>query len=146
VNFSLDTSAVVAILRDNPPQMRRRLRRAMARGASISISSVALYELWHGVARSARRSENAERLRAFLAGNVTIEAFDEEDAAMAGELRARLESAGRPIGPYDLMIAAQALVRGTTVVTANVAEFSRVQGLAWQNWSAQAPRRSRNPG
>ncbi|MGH7088586.1 MAG: PIN domain-containing protein [Stellaceae bacterium] len=89
------------------------------------------------MARSARRRENAERLRTFLSGNIGIAAFEEDDAAAAGDLRASLEAVGTPIGPYDLLIAAQALRSGATLVTANVAEFARVRGLTWQDWSAK---------
>ena len=65
------------------------------------------------------------------------------NAVVARETRpwyrlAALETAGMPIGPYDLLIAAQALRSGATLVTANVAEFSRVHGLAWQDWTAKA--------
>lgn len=60
--------------------------------------------------------------------------FEEEDAQMAGMLRAELETAGRPIGAYDLLIAGQALRHNLTLVTANVREFSRVQNLLWQDW------------
>jgi predicted nucleic acid-binding protein len=88
LTYLLDTNAVIAILRDQPLQVRRRLRRALARDATIAVSSVVLYELWHGVMRSQRRAENAERLRAFLAGNIAVVPFDEADAAAAGELRA----------------------------------------------------------
>ncbi len=56
----------------------------------------------------------------------------------AGNLRAALETAGRPIGPYDLLIAAQALRNGATLLTANVSEFARVPGLVWQDWTAKA--------
>lgn len=134
MNYFLDMDTVVAILRDKPPQVRRRLRRALVRGASIFVSSVVLYELWYGVERSARRSENAERVRAFLAGDVSVAALDEEDASVAGRIRAALEASGKAIGPYDVLIAAQALRRGATLVTGNTAEFSRVPGLAWQDW------------
>jgi tRNA(fMet)-specific endonuclease VapC len=51
---------------------------------------------------------------------------------------AALETAGTPIGPYNLLIAAQALRNGTTLVTANVSEFARVSGLIWQDWTAEA--------
>ena len=119
--------------------MRSRLRQVVAEGASIAVSSIVLYELWYGVARSARRRENAERLRVFLSGNIEIVAFDDEDAVAAGDLRAALETAGTPIGAYDLLIAAQALRSGTTLVTANVSEFARVRSLVWQDWTADAP-------
>jgi len=137
VNYLLDTNAVIALLTDRPPAVRKRLRRAAARDASIGISTVVLFELWYGVARSQRQRENAERLRVFLAGNVDVVPFEEEDAAIAGDLRAVLEAEGTPIGPYDLLIAAQSLRTGATLVTANVSEFRRVRGLSWQDWAAR---------
>ena len=69
-----------------------------------------------------------------MAGAIGVVPFDEEDAAIAGDLRFALESDGTPIGPFDLLIAAQALRMKATLVTGNVGEFSRVQGLAWENW------------
>jgi tRNA(fMet)-specific endonuclease VapC len=137
VNYLLDTNAVIALLKNNPATVRNRLRRVVSEGASIAVPSVVMYELWYGVARSARRRENAERLRVFLAGNVNIVPFDEDDAAAAGDLRAALETVGTPIGPYDLLIAAQALRSRTTLVTANASEFARVNGLIWQDWTAE---------
>jgi tRNA(fMet)-specific endonuclease VapC len=137
VNYLLDTNAVIALLKNNPPGVRNRLLRVVSAGASIAVSSVVLYELWYGVARSVRQRENAERLRVFLSGNVNIVPFDEDDAAAAGDLRAVLERVGTPIGPYDLLIAAQALRSRATLVTANVSEFARVSGLIWQDWTAE---------
>lgn len=138
MSYLLDTNAVIALLKDEPAIFRKRLRRTVSRGAAIAVSSIVLYELWYGVARSARRRDNAERLRVFLSGGIEVSAFDEEDAKTAGELRATLEGAGTPIGPYDLLIAAQALRTGATLVTANLAEFTRVPGLQWQDWTAKA--------
>ncbi len=138
MSYLLDTNAVIALLKDEPAIFRKRLRRAISKGAAIAVSSVALYELWYGVARSARRQENAERLRVFLSGGIAVSAFGEDDAMTAGELRATLEMAGTPIGPYDLLIAAQAVRGGATLVTANVAEFARVPSLQWQDWTARA--------
>ena len=138
MNYLLDTNAVIALLRDRPAGVRDRLRQAVSEGASIAVSSVVLYELWFGVARSERRRENADRLRVFLSGNIDIVSFEEGDAVTAGELRAALETAGTPIGPYDLLVAAQALRSRTTLVTANVSEFTRVHGLSWEDWTAAA--------
>jgi tRNA(fMet)-specific endonuclease VapC len=125
------------VLKNQPARVRDRLRRARSEGASIAVSSVVLYELWYGVARSERRSENAERLRVFLSADIGVLPFDEQDAKTAGDLRATLESAGRPIGPY-LLMAAQALRMGATMITANVSEFRRVDGLSWQDWTNAA--------
>ena len=136
MNYLLDTNAVIALLKNDPRAVRDRLRRVVSEGASIAVSSIVLYELWYGVARSTRRHENAERLRVFLSGNIDGVSFEEADAAVAGDLRAVLEAAGTPIGPYDLLIAAQALRNRTILVTANVSEFARVRGLVWQDWTA----------
>src|SRR5205807_3147467 len=122
-------------LTNRPTTVRDRLRRVVSASISIGISSIVLFELWYGVARSQHRAQNAERLRTLLAGNISVFAFAEEDAAIAGDLRAELDKAGTPIGPYDLLIAAQALRAGTTLVTANVTEFRRVRGLVWQDWT-----------
>jgi tRNA(fMet)-specific endonuclease VapC len=138
VSYLLDTNAVIALLKNEPAIFRKRLRRRVSQSAAIAVSSVVLCELWYGVARSARRRENAERLRVFLSGGIAVSAFGEEDALTAGELRATLEAAGTPIGPYDLLIAAQAVRTGATLVTANVSEFARVPSLQWQDWTAKA--------
>ena len=138
MSYLLDTNAVIALLKNQPATFRRRLRRAVSKDAAIAISSIVLFELWYGVARSDRRRENAERLLVFLSGGIEVAPFTQEDAATAGDLRAALEAAGTPIGPYDLLIAAQALRTGTTLVTANVSEFARVPRLLWQDWTVKA--------
>lgn len=138
MKYLLDTNAVIGLIKNQPDSMRKRLRRALAADADIAISSVVLFELWYGVARSERRRENAERLRAFLAGGIAVISFEEEDAVIAGDLRAVLDAAGTPIGPYDLLIAAQTLRMKATLVTANVSEFTRVRGLHWQDWAGKA--------
>ncbi|HLZ08661.1 MAG TPA: type II toxin-antitoxin system VapC family toxin [Chloroflexota bacterium] len=135
MTYLLDTNAVIALLRNKPTSVRERLRAVELAGIPIAISAVVLYELWYGIARSQRRAENAERLRIFLSGNVSIRSFDEDDTATAGELRAALEATGTPIGPYDVLIAAQALRKGATLITANISEFVRVPGLVWEDWS-----------
>lgn len=138
MSYLLDTNAVIALLENKPPIFRKRFRRAVSRNAEITVSSIVVYELWYGVARSERRRENAERLRLFLSGAIDVAPFTAEDAVAAGDLRATLEAEGAPIGPYDVLIAAQALRSNATLVTANVSEFARVPGLSWQDWTARA--------
>jgi tRNA(fMet)-specific endonuclease VapC len=135
VNYLFDTNAVVALLRDNPPKVRERYREAEKSGASFAVSSIVLFELWYGVEKSSRVSENTERLRVLLSGDLDLLDFDDEDAQTAGRVRSLLEKAGTPIGAYDLLIAGQALRRGLTVVTANASEFGRVSGLNWEDWT-----------
>ena len=135
--YHLDTNAVIAILNGRPAAVRERLRDALeAQQAQVAISTIVLYELWYGVARSVRRAENTERIRVFLSGAVDVLPFDANDAVLAGAIRGTLETAGTPIGPYDLLIAAQALQAGATLVTANGSEFARVSSLAWEDWTA----------
>lgn len=93
------------------------------------------FELWYGVGKSARQTQNTEWLEAFLAGPVVLLPLEDEDARAAGAIRAALEPSRRPIGAYDVLIAGQALARQLTLVTANVSEFSRVKGLSWQDWA-----------
>ena len=116
--------------------MRERFALATAGGARILTSSVVTFEIWYGVARSAKREPNEIRLSSFLAGPIELVEFDEEDAHIAGTVRAHLEALGRPIGAYDLLIAAQGVRRGATVVTANGSEFGRVPDLPWEDWAA----------
>ena len=132
--YLLDTNAVIALLTNRPPVVRARLRHE-ATLTAIATSSVVLFELWYGVARSQHRAQNTERLRTFLAGDIGVIHFEEEDAAIAGDLRSELERGGTPIGPYDLLIAAQALRTGAILVTANVGEFRRVRDLVWEDWT-----------
>jgi tRNA(fMet)-specific endonuclease VapC len=135
--YLLDTNAVIAILKGQPVAVRTRLKRVAPKATAIAVPSIVLFELWYGVARSERQRENTERLRIFLSGAVSVIPFDADDAATAGEVRAALEATGKSIGPYDLLIAAQALRLRATLVTANVSEFSRVRGLVWQDWAAK---------
>lgn len=135
MNYLLDTNAVVALLRGKPGHVREHYRHALADGDYLAVSSVALFELWYGVEKSPRVAENRERLQIFLSGGLDLVSFDDEDAQIAGQVRAALEKSGTPIGAYDLLIAGQALQRGLTVVTANTSEFARVPGLSWVDWS-----------
>lgn len=136
MTYLLDTNVAIAILRNRPLSVRERFDEVTRIGLSVAVSAVVVFELWYGVAKSADRRQNAERLRLFLSGPVDTLPFEDQDAIAAGNLRAELEVRGTPIGPYDLMIAAQALRRDTILVTANVSEFARVPGLAWEDWTA----------
>ena len=72
MSYLLDTNAVIALLKNQPATFRKRLRRAVSKDGGIAVSSIVLFELWYGVARSDRRRENAERLRVFLSGASTL--------------------------------------------------------------------------
>jgi tRNA(fMet)-specific endonuclease VapC len=95
-------------------------------GAHIGIPTIVLFEMRYGIAKSAR--ENAAILAVFLAVVVTPWPFEPEDAEEAGDIRAELERAGTPIGPYDVLIAAQARRRSVLLVTANLGNSPACRG------------------
>jgi tRNA(fMet)-specific endonuclease VapC len=135
VSYLLDTNACIALINGKPPSVRLRFEKVVDGGREVFVPSVAVFELRYGVAKSARPQLNAERLETFLAGPVALLPFAGPDADAAGELRAALETAGKPIGAYDLLIAGQALHHKLTLVTANLKESTRVKGLAWEDWA-----------
>jgi len=135
MDYLLDTNACIALNKGEPASVRARFDKAVRAGARVWVSTVVLYELWYGVAKSARPKENAEDLATFLAGPIRVLGFEEEDAREAGGVRAALERMGKPIGAYDVLIAGQALCRKLTLVTSNGKEFGRVKGLVWEDWA-----------
>jgi tRNA(fMet)-specific endonuclease VapC len=134
VNYLLDTNACIALINGNPPSVRAKFKRITDAGGQMFVSSIALFELWYGVAKSSRREFNQKRLETFLAGPIHPLPFDDQDAEIAGTIRADLESIGKPVGAYDLLIAAQALRNKLTLITANLSEFARIKGLDWADW------------
>lgn len=135
MNYLLDTNACIALINGEPAPVRARLQKVASGGAEIYVSTVVSFELWYGVAKSARSALNTQRLETFLSGPVMALPLEDEDARVAGSIRAALEASGKPIGAYDLLIAGQAVARQLTLVTANVSEFARVKGLVWQDWA-----------
>ncbi len=134
MNYLLDTNACIALINGNPPTVRAKFRKATDLGGQVFVSSIALFELWYGVAKSSRRDFNKKRLEAFFAGPIHPLPFEDQDAEIAGVIRAELESIGKPIGAYDLLIAGQAIRNKLTLITANLSEFARIEGLAWSDW------------
>jgi tRNA(fMet)-specific endonuclease VapC len=138
LTYLLDTNACIALINGRPEAVRRRFARASKAGDLIATSSVVLFELWYGVAKSQRPKVNAERITTFLSGPIEVLDFTPEDAEQSGRVRAALEGLGKPIGAYELLIAGQALRHKATLVTANSSEFTRVRGIRLQDWGAAA--------
>jgi len=134
MNYLLDTNACIALIKGKPLTMRAKFQKATDAGAQVFVSSVALFELLYGVAKSSRREFNVKRIETFLAGPVHPLPFEEGDAEIAGAIRADLETKGKPIGAYDLLIAGQAIRNKLTLITANLSEFARIKELAWADW------------
>jgi tRNA(fMet)-specific endonuclease VapC len=135
MNYLLDTNVCIALINGTSPKARTRYAQAVRGAATLTTSSVVVYELWYGSAKSARPEANAERLQAFLEPDLAVLDFSEQDAHAAGEIRTALERKGRRIGEYDTLIAGQALCRNSILVTANTREFRRVKGLLVDDWT-----------
>jgi len=135
MNYLLDTNACIALMASTGNSVQTHFTRATHRGSQFYTSSVVAFELWYGVFKSARPADNTRRCETFFAGPVEVLAFQDTDGRLAGEIRAELERSGKPIGAYDLLLAVQAMRHKLTLITTNVSEFSRVKGLAWQDWS-----------
>ena len=128
----LDTNLCIRVLRDRPQGLRPRFN---AEAETLCISTITLAELMHGVAKSARPVENRRAVEGFAA-RLGVLAFDEDAARHAGDIHADLERRGQLIGPYDVLIAGHARSRGLVVVTGNLNEFRRVDGLRVEDWLA----------
>lgn len=132
--FILDTNIIIAVMNRRDEAIDLRLQQEIAAGGPLIVPAPVLFELRYGAARSQNPTRNHERIDEFMTAITEIIDFDEADAGEAGEIRAFLESQGAPIGPYDLLIAAQARRRGGVLVTLNRREFDRVPALMVTDW------------
>ncbi|MBK6974544.1 MAG: type II toxin-antitoxin system VapC family toxin [Sterolibacteriaceae bacterium] len=130
MRYLLDTNILIALSKERPG-VTARLANIPAN--DILLSAVVVAEIEYGIAKSTRREHNRRVFDTLLAG-IQIIPFDEAAARLYGPIRAELERLGEVIGPYDLMIAAQALSHDAVLVTDNLGEFGRVAGLAVENW------------
>ena len=134
--FCLDTNVIIFALNRRRPLIDERLQAELVAGSTLLVPAIVVFELRYGIAKSDRREASGRVLDAFLADRFEILRFDDEDAAEAGDIRAYLEGKGTPIGPYDVLIAAQARRRAAALVTTNRREFERVPGLIVTDWAA----------
>lgn len=132
LRYMLDTNLCIRVLRDRPQGLRARFN---TEADGLAMSTIVLTELLHGAAKSDRPLENRKAVEQFAA-RLDVLPFGPEAAAHAADIRAALERMGRPIGGYDLLIAGHARSRGLIVVTGNLGEFGRVEGLRCEDWLA----------
>ncbi len=128
--YLLDTNTCIAVMRHHAQVVQRMM--AVSPG-DCAISTITSYELFTGVEKCAQPAAELAKVNLLLA-TIHQLVFDLQAAKEAGKIRAILESQGRMIGPYDILLAGQALAAGLTLVTANTGEFSRVPGLVLENW------------
>jgi tRNA(fMet)-specific endonuclease VapC len=133
--FCLDTNVIIHAINRRRPEFVVRISEELQAGRTLMVPAIVRFELEYGLAKSQRREANSAILATLLARGFEQPAFDLDDAAEAGDIRAALEAKGAPIGPYDLLIAAQARRRGAALVTLNRREFERVPGLIVTDWA-----------
>ncbi len=133
MTFLLDTNTCIDVMRNDPNVVNR--MSAVAPGDCV-ISTITSYELYAGVAKCASPEKEQANVDLLLKAVIELP-FDQDAAREAGRIRGLLESQGAMIGPYDILIAAQALAASLTLVTANTEEFQRVPGLTARNWHVE---------
>lgn len=126
-----DTNVWIHYLNPSESPAKQRLRAYPTK--SIWLCDVVKGELYFGAYKSQRRESNL-RLLDRLFGEFSSLPFDGEATRYFGQIRAELQRLGKPIGPYDLQIAAIALVHNLTLVTHNTREFTRIDGLQLTDW------------
>ena len=131
IKYMLDTSIVIYTIKNMPEKVRQAFK---LHTDQMCISSVTLMELVYSAEKSSKPEENLKVIEGFIA-RLEVMDFDHEAAFHSGQIRAELSRSGKPIGPYDNLIAAHARSRGLILVTNNEKEFQRVQGLRTTNWA-----------
>jgi tRNA(fMet)-specific endonuclease VapC len=131
LKYLLDTNIVIYTIKNRPQLVRAAFKR---HEGQMAISAVTWGELVFGTERSTNPAKNQADIEG-LAARLEILDFDDLAAAHFGQVRAELYAVGQPIGPYDMMIAGHARSTGLILVTNNLREFERVQGLRLENWA-----------
>jgi len=128
--YMLDTNIISDLIRN--PQGRAAKRIARVGEDSICTSIIVAAELRYGCAKSG--SKRLLKAVDDLLGEIHVLPFEVPADTEYGGIRSELETAGKPIGGNDLLIAAHAYATGATIVTANTDEFKRIRGLNVENW------------
>jgi len=126
----LDTNTLIYFFRGEGNVGKEILSRSPG---AIGIPSIVLYELEVGIAKSTSPRKRLGQLEELTAVLQTLP-FGAAEARVSAAIRSNLEKKGRPIGPYDVLIAGTAKACNATLVTRNTREFKRVQGLALEDW------------
>ncbi|HCR5812627.1 TPA: tRNA(fMet)-specific endonuclease VapC [Shigella flexneri] len=131
LKFMLDTNICIFTIKNKPASVRERFNLNQGR---MCISSVTLMELIYGAEKSQIPERNLAVIEGFVS-RIDVLDYDAAAATHTGQIRAELARQGRPVGPFDQMIAGHARSRGLIIVTNNTREFERVGGLRTEDWS-----------
>ena len=131
IRYMLDTNTIAYAKNRKPASVLEKL--IQLDPSEVCISAVTMAELEYGVFHSSKPGQNRKALLLFLSG-ITVLPFGTEAALVYGEIRHKLQTQGTLIGANDLLIAAHAKSLNLTLVTHNIREFERVEGLKMEDW------------
>jgi tRNA(fMet)-specific endonuclease VapC len=132
IRYLLDTDICIYLNNNHPENVVKRMQQIQM--AEIGISSITVFELTHGALKSQKVSHNLNQINQ-LRQIISVLDLDTDAAEHAAKIRRKLEALGTPIGPFDILIAGQAISLNAILVTNNTREFSRIKGLKLENWS-----------
>jgi tRNA(fMet)-specific endonuclease VapC len=130
LKYMLDTNICIFTIKNKPQEVRKAFN---LHHGQLCISTVTLMELVYGAEKSMSPGKNLIEVEGFTA-RLDVLSYGYEAAAHSGQIRAELAKSGKPIGPYDQMIAGHARSHGFILVTNNLREFERVPGLRVEDW------------
>lgn len=140
MTYMLDTNICIYAIKNRPPQVFAKLKENLFCG--LCISAITLAELEHGVEKSRYPDRNRAALLQFVS-ILDVLPFDDDAAIEYGKICADLQRKGTPISTMDMLIAGHAKAEKVTLVTNNVREFERVEGLRIENWAEEQNASSR---
>jgi tRNA(fMet)-specific endonuclease VapC len=129
--YLLDTNTCIGYLNRRSPSIYQHFLAVSA--DDVAICDIVKFELYYGAYKSSRTAENLQNLNNFFADLISLP-FDSKAAQICGQIRAKLQASGTPIGAYDFQIAAIALANDLILITHNTREFNRVEGLQLEDW------------
>ena len=130
LKYMLDTNIVIYTIKNRPEKARKAFNK---HAGQICISAVTWAELVYSAERSASPDRNLADIEG-LAARLDIVPFNDQAGTHFGQVRAELYRIGKPLAPYDMMIAGHARALALILVTNNMKEFKRVSGLRLENW------------
>ncbi|MCC5634461.1 type II toxin-antitoxin system VapC family toxin [Nostoc sp. CHAB 5844] len=131
MGYLLDTCVISDCVKGEENTLKRL---KLTSRAEIFVSSLIVMEVKYGLAINPQRAVKIQSIIETLLNSITILPFDSKEAEQAAQIRSLLKLAGLPIGAYDVLIAATAVINNHILVTSNVREFQRVPNLQIENW------------
>jgi tRNA(fMet)-specific endonuclease VapC len=132
IRYLLDTNICIYLIKKHPPEILARFQQIKL--TQLYIPTITLFELYYGIEKNNSHQRNLNALEHFIEP-LTIVYFSIDTAKQAAKIRSDLEKQGKPIGAYDIQIAAMALAFDMVLLTNNTREFERVNNLKLENWT-----------